>query len=131
MFPRLTAVQFNLFALPVMEGDGEQEPLRPQCPWWSANDARGATGHPSETARTHRAGAKACPAPDMVFYGLSLKPAAGCNPPPAISIYYDYSAFITGGAELQHRASSESICKSLCIAFSHSWRGKGCTNSLL
>lgn len=33
MFPGLMAVKFNLFALPVVEGEGKQELLRPRCPW--------------------------------------------------------------------------------------------------
>lgn len=32
MFPGLMAVKFNLFALPVLEGDGEQGLLQSRCP---------------------------------------------------------------------------------------------------
>lgn len=58
-----------------------------------------------------------CPATYIDFYRLSLKPVAGCNPPPAISIYYDYFTFATSGVESQHYPPSETICKCLCIVF--------------
>jgi len=74
-------------------------------PQWEDKDARGdglkvglddlrGLFHPSWFSDS-TAGAEACPAPDVDFYRVSLKPVAGCNPPPAISIYYDYFAYIT------------------------------------
>lgn len=55
MFPGLMAVKFNLFALPVVEGEGKQELLRPQCPWWPGT-VPGASQEPRATV----AGVQGC-----------------------------------------------------------------------
>ena len=48
MLPGIMAVKSNFFALPVAEGEWEQELLRPRCPW-----QLGATGHHSGRTRMH------------------------------------------------------------------------------
>lgn len=118
MFPGLMAVKFNLFALLVAGGEGEQELLRPLCRS-GQQTVPGAGREPRATM----VGGQGCTRPKLVllptwvFTDCLLKPVAGCNPPPAISIYYDYFAFITSGAASQRCTPSEIICKFLCIAF--------------
>lgn len=138
MFPGLMAVKFNLFALPVLEGDGEQGLLQSRCPklWeppatvergrgfshhiplgfcenkdlWPSRVGDGLFRHPPASrgysASSDIPGALTTPRPSHVhpaspalhtdFSRLISKPPCQARlPPPSISIYYDYFAFIT------------------------------------
>lgn len=82
-------------------------------------------GHPWDTQHPQAIPVHpAHPALHMDFSRLSPNPMPGCLPPPTISIYYDYFAFITGRASaLPHL---KSCANSLCITLP-SLAGKGCT----